>query len=321
MSKSGKISPIKKEYPSTNLQTMQSSLSAKGLSRVPGTGVFKYPYKELNGQYRTGLDPNASYIKRIADETERQIEIDRVKKLKKELEAELDMDLSPNSKFWNHALSTSPDDSTHVQPVKLLDEDNFFDFEQPMKKLAFAWLRVHPTIASSLEAYHRGDYPADTQFYVVDDEFENKAMYNKKQLINKAIVKFENMSNEKRKKVARMLGLPVTDDTSDDAVYNLVDNQLKQTEFTSGKHQGLNPVEVFTRFADMKDKLLHVNDLIKQAFTYSIYRTRTNGKIFEGEVEVATDEQELAKYLVDDDHQEDLIRLEQLLKNKKLKKS
>ena len=48
---------------------MQGGLSREGLTRVPGTGVFKYPYKEMDGQYRTGLNPEAAYIRRIADPT------------------------------------------------------------------------------------------------------------------------------------------------------------------------------------------------------------------------------------------------------------
>ena len=38
----------------------------------------------------------------------------------------------------------------------------------------------------------------------------------------------------------------------------------------------------------------------------------------EGEYEVAKDEEDLVKLLADDDHQEDLITLEQKLKGKKL---
>ena len=78
MGKIGKISTIKREYNSSQLQTMDSGLAAKGMSRIPGTGVFKYPYKELDGKYRTGLDPDASYIKRIQDPTEKELEIERV---------------------------------------------------------------------------------------------------------------------------------------------------------------------------------------------------------------------------------------------------
>jgi hypothetical protein len=319
MGKTGKISTIKKDYNNSQLQTMQGGLAQKGLTRIPGTGVFKYPYKELDGQYRTGLNPNAAYIQRIGDQTERELEIERVTKLHDRLTAALgDVDLGPRSKFWNYGLSQGADDTLHVQAVKLLDGDNYFDFVNPMQELAFAWLRVHPTIASSYQAWERGEYPADIQFYVVDDEIENAVLYKKKQIINKAIIKFDSMSNDKKKKVARMLGMPVSDETKDEVVYNLVDNLLKQTEFKDGKYLGLSPVEVFGRFADMKENLLHIKDLVKQALTHSIYRMKGNGKIYMGELEVAIDEEELVKYLADEDHQDDLLILEQKLKGKKL---
>jgi hypothetical protein len=319
MGKIGKISTIKKEYNNSQLQTMQGGLAAKGMTRIPGTGVFKYPYKELDGQYRTGLDPNAAYIKRIQDPTEKELEIERVTALRAKLEAALgDVDLGSRSSFWNYGLSTSTEDTLHVQAVKLLDGDNFFDLTNPLQELAFAWLRVHPTIASSYQAWERGEYPADTQFYVADDEIENAVLFKKKQLINKAIIKFDAMTPEKKRKVARLLGLPVTDDTKEEVVYNLVDNLLKQTEFAGGKFQGLNPVEVFGRFADMKENLLHIKDLVKQAITHSIYRVKPNGRVYEGELEIAQDEEDLIKFLIDDDNQDSLLTLEQKLKTKKL---
>jgi hypothetical protein len=319
MGKIGKVSTIKKQYNSSQLQTMDSNLANMGMTRIPGTGVFKYPYKELDGKYRTGLDPTAGYIKRIQDPTEKELEIERVTELRDRLQGSLgDIDLGPRAKFWNYALSTGANDSLHVQPVKLLDGDNFFDLTQPLQELAFAWLRVHPTVASSYQAWERGEFPADTQFYIVNDDIENAIVYKKKQLINKAIIKFDSMSPEKKKKVARLLGLPVTDETKEEVVYNQVDSMLKQSEVKSGSFKGLNPVEVFNRFADMKENLLHIKDLIKQAIQHSIYRVKPSGKIYEGEYEVAMDEEELLKYLVDEDHQEDLIVLEKKLKTKKL---
>lgn len=319
MGKLGKISTLKKDYNNSQLQTMQGGLASKGLTRIPGAGVFKYPYKELDGKYRTGLDPDASYIKRIQDPTERELEKERVTKLRQKLESELgDIDLGPRSSFWNYGLSVSNDDNLHVQPVKLMDGDNIFDLSNPLQELQFSWLRVHPTIASSYQAWERGDYPADTQFYVADDEIENAVLFKKKQLINKAIVKFDSMSPEKKKKVARLLGLPVTDNTTEESVYNQVDNLLKQTEFKNGKFSGLDPVKVFNQFADMKENLLNIKDLVKQALHHSIYRMKPNGKIYEGEFEVAMDEDELVKMLADDDNQDMLLTLEGKLKSKKI---
>lgn len=319
MGKLGKISTLKKDYNNSQLQTMQGGLASKGLTRIPGAGVFKYPYKELDGKYRTGLDPDASYIKRIQDPTERELEKERVTKLRQKLESELgDIDLGPRSSFWNYGLSVSNDDNLHVQPVKLMDGDNIFDLSNPLQELQFSWLRVHPTIANSYQAWERGDYPADTQFYVADDEIENAVLFKKKQLINKAIVKFDSMSPEKKKKVARLLGLPVTDNTTEESVYNQVDNLLKQTEFKNGKFSGLDPVKVFNQFADMKENLLNIKDLVKQALHHSIYRMKPNGKIYEGEFEVAMDEDELIKMLADDDNQDTLLTLEGKLKSKKI---
>ena len=319
MGKLGKISTLKKDYNNSQLQTMQGGLAQKGLTRIPGTGVFKYPYKELDGKYRTGLDPDAAYIKRIQDPTERELEIERVTKLKEKLQYALgDIDLGPRSSFWNYGLSTSNTDELHVQPVKLLDGDNIFDLDLPLQELAFSWLRVHPTIASSFQAWERGEFPAETQFYVADDEIENAVIFKKKQLINKAIVKFDGMTPEKKKKVARLLGLPVTDNSTEESVYNQVDNLLKQTEFKNGKHAGLDPVKVFNQFADMKENLLHIKDLVKQAITHSVYRMKPNGKIYEGEFEIAPDEEELVKMLVDEDNQDMLLTLEGKLKTKKL---
>jgi hypothetical protein len=319
MGKIGKISTLKKEYNNSQLQTMQGGLATKGLTRIPGTGVFKYPYKELDGQYRTGLDPHANYIRRIQDPLEQEMEIERVTELRKKLEYSLGgVDLGPRSSFWNYGLSKSTDDQMHVQPVKLLDGDNYFDFSIPFQELAFAWLRVNPTIASSYQAWERGEFPADTQFYVADDEIENAVIFKKKQLINKAIGKFDSMTPEKKKKVARLLGLPVTDNSKEEVVYNLVDNMLKETEFKGGKFQGLSTVEVFNRFADMKENLLHIKDLVKQAITHSVYRIKPNGRIYEGEFEIAVDEDALIKFLADDDNQDELLTLEGKLKTKKI---
>ena len=318
MGKIGKISTIKKEYNNSQLQTMQGGLAMKGYTRIPGTGVFKYPYKELDGQYRTGLDPKAAYIRRISDPLEREMEIERVTELKQKLEYALNVDLNPRAHFWNYGLSTSVDDSLHVQPVKLSDGDNYYDLSIPLQELAFSWLRVHPTIASSYQAWERGEYPADVQYYVADDEIESKVIFKKKQLINKAIIKFDDMTPEKKKKVARLLGLPISDDSKEESVYNQVDNLLKQTEFKNGKYQGLSPIEVFNRFADMKENLLHIKDLVKQAVAHSVYRAKPNGKIYEGEFEIAKDEDDLVKFLADDDNQDQLLILEGKLKGKKI---
>jgi hypothetical protein len=114
------------------------------------------------------------------------------------------------------------------------------------------------------------------------------------------------------------MGIPVSEDSKEEHVYNLIDNHIKQTEIKSGKFQGMSPVELFTRFAELDEKSLTVKDLIKQAITHSIYRVKATGRIYQGDVEVAVDEDELFKFFMNDDHQEELMVLTDNIKSKRL---
>jgi hypothetical protein len=49
----------------------------------------------------------------------------------------------------------------------------------------------------------------------------------------------------------------------------------------------------------MKENLLHIKDLVKQAVAHSVYRAKPNGKIYEGEFEIAKDEDDLVKFLIE----------------------
>jgi hypothetical protein len=68
----------------------------------------------------------------------------------------------------------------------------------------------------------------------------------------------------------------------------------------------------------MKENLLHIKDLVKQAISHSVYRVRPNGKVYEGEFEIAKDEDDLVKFLADEDNQDQLLTLEGKLKSKKI---
>lgn len=321
MGKTVKISPIKRSPNGSTVQTMDTGLAAKGMTRIPGTGVFKFPYKESSGKYRTGLDENAAYIQRIQDPIEKEAEIERIRRWKAELADAFgvsESDLAPNSKFWNYALYQEGRDEMHVTPVKLMDQDNFYDLSVPRQLLSYVWLRVHPTIASSYQAYERGEYGPDCQFYVADDEVDNAVIFKKKQLINRAIAELDSMTPSKRRKVARLMALPIGDDTKEEVVYNLIDSAIKDTEIKTGEHRGTNPISLFNRFAHMQENLLEISDLVEQAITHSVYRIKSGGRIYEGELKVAESKGEWVKFLIDEDNQEDLLALRDKVKSKKL---
>lgn len=313
----GKISSIKHDVTTLSGKTMATSLAAKGRTRYPGTGVTMMPYKENSGKWRTGLDPDSPQLDNIRNLEERKAEKARIAATLARLQEATGLDLRPTSSYWDYS-KYSDTDRNHVQPYKLVDGDNLFDFTSPHREITFYWLSAHPRVASSMQAYQNGEYPSDTQFYVFDEDVENDRSYVKKQVVNKAIVKLDTMSPENRKKVARLLGLPVTDYTKESSVYNLIDTILKQVEFKDGQFKGLNTVDMFLQFAEMKQVRLDVKDVVKQAIMLNIYRKKETGKIYEGDVEISNSEEELVNKLMSDDNQDELLAIESKLKSKKL---
>jgi len=313
MGKIGKISVIPKDY-SEAFPTMEKSLRDKGYSRMPGTVMMKFPYKELNGKYRTGLDENAASILKITDQRDRDFEQKRIREIRKNLEEKTGIDLSSTSDYYNYISKGTH----HVEGVKLQDGDNLFDMNDVWQAITFYWLSAHPTIATSIKAWERGEFPSDTQFYVNDEDVENEIQYRKKKTANDAIIKFDSWSLEKRKKVARLLDLPVSEDTKEEVVYNMVDTFLKQGQVGAGVHKGRDPIKVFASYADIKDDLLYVKDLVGQAFSHQVYKEKRGGRVYEGELEVFKSREDMIDFYMDDKNQEDLLELEKKLNFKKL---
>lgn len=317
MAKGAKISPIKKEFSST-FATIDSSLGRHGYVRTPGTGRMFLPYKERTGVYKTGLDVNAAYMKRLKSVSIEQYEAEaeRITKDKARLEEALGCVncLNPTSNFYNFA----SDEPTKVYPVKLSNEDKIFDLTDTMEEITWNWIKVYPLIAPSMEAYMRGDCPSECQYYIVDADVETKMAYGKKKEINQAIYKFEQMTPTRKKRVARLMGLPVTEDTKEEEVYNIVDSALKEVEFKSGRFKGSSTVRMFNEISGLSEDRLKVKDLVEQILIKNIYREKPSGKIYEGEAEIYKSKDELITYLLEDAHQEDLLMLEKRLNAKKL---
>lgn len=328
MARIAKISPIKKEHSGT-FNTLEQQLAKHGYWRAPGATSTFLPHKESSGKYRTGLDPEAPYLNNLSEE-DRVAEIERIKADKVRLEKALGMEgtgiLDPTSPFYNFAATSEVlkkrfGTDMKVTPVKLGNDDMIFvlDGSDAMKEITWNWLSVNPRIATSLDAYKNRQVPADTQYYIADDEAESKDAFRKNKAINEAIVKFDSLTPTKRKQIARLMGLPVTEETKEEVVYNLVDKTLKDGEFKDGPHKGVSAVKLFGDLVKTSDDRLKVKDLIEQAITHSVYRIGVNAKVMEGEVVASPSKEDLVEHLLKTENQIELIALEKKLSNKKLR--
>lgn len=317
MGKVGKISSILKNY--RNNGTLESSLSSKGFSRFPGTKVLIVPCKEKNQiDFRTGLNvesPDMVKLKELDPETY-EIEFERITKLRAKLEAELGVDLGPRSPYYKDMYNEKM--PIRASFVHLKDGDNIFNLDDAQQEATYEWLKVHTLVAKSYEAYQRGEYSPTVQFYVNDSNIEEELLYKKKTLINKAVLALDTMTIEKRKKVARLLGLPVTENSKEIFVYNLLDSFIKQSEIKNGTFKGSDPIKLFNKISNMDERLLNTKDTVEQAIKYSIYRVSQGGRVKEGLVEIAKSKEDLIDFLMDEKNQEDMIALRDKLSNKKI---
>lgn len=316
MGRIGRIVPIKKEY-SKSTNTLESCLAEKGYTRFPGTKMKIVPAKAPNGSYITGLDPEALYIKKMPKEAG-DIERERVTRLRDELQDATGLDLGPKSDYYRKMFDDKMEQSARASIVSLKDEENIYDLDDSYQAITFYWLSRHPLIASSWSAWERGEYPPNTKYFVADDEIEQEITYRKKQAVNQAIVILDKMSLEDRRRVARLLGKPVKDDTKEMFVYNVLDTFIKGTEVKDGKYRGSNPLGVFMQIATMDAKLLTIRDLIAQATSLSIYREDEDGTIREGGREIYKNSTDMALDLSKSKNQDKLLILEEKVKAKKI---
>ncbi len=306
------ISPYIKEY-SQSSKSQESSLAAHGMLRAPGTTRPFLPHKEATGKYRTGLDKSAQYLMKMSKE-ERKIEEDKIDTMLATLqEAFPGVDFGPNSKVWN-VWGDSPVKASKVNAantdVYLHPDKNIMDL------LTYAWVRVSPVIAKNKAAIENGEC-SDCQYFLSDEVAETKVMFNKKIAVNKATASLEKLKDDptKIKKVARLMGLPVSDDTSLERCYVLLDTELKESQIRRGDNAGRGTIGLFNEICELSDDVLNVKDLVEKAIRHNIYR-ETGDKLTEGTLTIADSKADLVRSLMKPENQKDFLALQARVKVK-----
>lgn len=307
-----KISTIKRKGLDPN--SVSAQLQKHGFTRTPGAIVRMQPFKEIDGSYRTGIDPNALYIKRIVNETEREQEIARVTSFRDKLAVMLPTtDLSSRSDFYAKMFDSQMGESTRCPVAKLIDGDNLFNLDDPWALIVYAYLRVHPEIAPSMREVDAGFY-TKAKYYVNDEEIEDEIAYKLKKDINTAIGLLESMSLVKLKRIGRQLGEAFTDDTSEATVYARLDSYIKASEELKTR----NNASKFIEFSRISDENLVIQDTVKQALAYGVLRRNRAGELFRGKAFFAKDEKEAAAYLSSVENQADYDSIVEELRIKKV---
>ena len=295
------IRPYRKKP--SNPRTLEGSLYQEGYTFVPGTARKFYPRVDSRGVIRTGLDENSPKLRLILDTKTRDQEAKRIKALKEYYEGLLDESLEPNSSFY---------DEIKENGISLEDGDNIFNMDNPRDAVNFYWIMETEMVANSLEDIESGRVnTAQVRFYVYDGTVESKVTFERKKKINSAIASLDKMSNVKRKKVQKLIGLGLAADSAEEEVYNAIDEYLR----TPATALGLDPIDNFLKILSYSDDLLDVKSLVKDLIDVNIVRIK-GSVVYEGEHVWSKSVEEFELYLTDPKNTTEYEAFKDKLKNK-----
>jgi hypothetical protein len=295
------IRPYKREP--SNMRTLEGSLYQNGYAFIPGTTRKFYPRVDSRGVIRTGLDENSPRIRAIFDPKVKEAEVQRIKQLRDYYESILDESLEPNSTFY---------DEIKENGVTLEDGENIFNMENPREAVNFYWIMETDMVANSLDDIESGKVDTSiVKFYVYNGEVETKVTFERKKKINSAIASLDKMSAVKRKKIQKLIGLGLPMDSTEEEVYNAVDEFLR----TPASAMDRDPIEQFAKITSYSDDLLDVKALVKDLVDKNIVRIK-GSIIYEGEHVWAKSIEEFELFLTDPKHTEEYDSFKDKLKNK-----
>jgi hypothetical protein len=295
------IRPYKREP--ANLRTLEGSLYQNGYAFIPGTTRKFYPRVDSRGVIRTGLDENSPKIRAIFDPKVKEAEVQRIKQLKDYYEAILDESLEPNSTFY---------DEMKENGYTLEDGENIFNMENPREAVNFYWIMETDMVANSLDDIESGKVDTSiVKFYVYNGEVETKVTFERKKKINSAIASLDKMSAVKRKKIQKLIGLGLPMDSTEEEVYNAIDEFLR----TPASAMDRDPIEQFAKITSYSDDLLDVKALVKDLVDKNIVRIK-GSIVYEGEHVWAKSIEEFELFLTDPKNTEEYDSFKDKLKNK-----
>lgn len=295
------IRPYKREP--SNMRTLEGSLYQNGYAFIPGTTRKFYPRVDSRGVIRTGLDENSPKIRAIFDPKVKEAEVQRIKQLKDYYESILDESLEPNSTFY---------DEMKENGVTLEDGENIFNMENAREAVNFYWIMETDMVANSLDDIESGKVDTSiVKFYVYNGEVETKVTFERKKKINSAIASLDKMSAVKRKKIQKLIGLGLPMDSTEEEVYNAVDEFLR----TPASAMDRDPIEQFAKIIAYSDDLLDVKALVKDLVDKNIVRIK-GSIVYEGEHVWAKSIEEFELFLTDPKNTQEYDSFKDKLKNK-----
>jgi len=289
----------------------EKSLSEKGLTRVPGTGIWLTPSQDTAGRIKTGIDEDSARIRTIIDPEVREKEKAAKLALRASLQERTGLNLEatvnpngiPESPFYRELFEEGG--------YKLIDGDNIFNLSNPLEAINFYWICETGIVAKSYEECISGKYPPGRiQFYVFEEDAEAKHKYERILKQDKAVEALRKLTPSELKKIAKLLGLGLPDESITEVVYTKLREYIEMPAASLTK----DPIDNFLKFTEMSPESLSIEYLVRRLLDKNIIRAYAGGVVKQGETTLSKSVDQFKLDLADPKNEELRVSLEEKLK-------
>lgn len=243
-----------KEYPRAGNLGLEAVENGQR-SKFPGCyDKFQVPFGK-DKRRATGIDELSYKINSISNPEERELEKNRIKELRENLEKLTGKDLSGTSSYW---------DDYSVEVIGGMEWDMSNAKHVIDYNIAITEGTVAPSLKDARDGGPSGKY-LKSKYYVSRENEDVSSKVEKKRRYNSAVIKFETLMEDYDRAVlvARYLGLHVTNSTPLNNVYDRIQEFLDRDE-------DFGSVDKFLSVVDKNIEELTLRMIIDDALKFKV---------------------------------------------------
>lgn len=203
----------------------------------------------------------------------------------------------PEDAFFNH----------RKLRVLLSEGEGAIRNDDPVHRIVLAGMRMDPEFQVGNT---RGAQSSRVKYIVANKAIDTANAKSEMEEHDEALDLFKAKNHMDKKKIARALHLPISDDIEPDDLTLLLRRKIDENEkITSG--QGFRAT--FIAACQMSEEDLNVRDMLERAKRYSILRKKTDGYMFMGQY-IGKRIDTVERYFLNPDNQETFLHLEKMIK-------
>lgn len=281
----------------SNPMKFNLGLEQDGRSKFPNCYDIIQPAIGKDGRWITGLDEHARKVLAIRDPQQKAETIEKIKAERESLEELTGLDLSGKSKFWEEFF-------VEINTKKPLD------LTVPMDRIKYHIILASYDVAPNLKETTNADY-FNAKYYVARKHEDVAEKISKKKKYGEAISTVLELikTPDKAILIGKYLGLPVSNTTPQDNLFDIYQTSLEQDEKTGF-------IDKFNNALQKTQDELNIKLIFDEGVQYNVIRLR-DGYYQRGNITYGKTISEAIAFLSNVKNNSELLSVQDEVENKR----